>query len=86
MCFDFQRGRCNRGDSCRFSHDVDGRGGAPKPVGKRPIETKAGTVCSLFIGNLPYSATERSIEELFGKYGRVNNVTLPQNRESGQSR
>lgn len=22
ICFDFTKGRCNRGDSCRFSHDV----------------------------------------------------------------
>jgi len=25
-CYDFQAGRCNRGDSCRFSHDGDSGG------------------------------------------------------------
>ena len=27
-CYDFQAGRCTRGDSCRFSHDGGGGGGA----------------------------------------------------------
>jgi len=27
VCFDFQKGRCNRGDQCRFAHEGDGGGG-----------------------------------------------------------
>ena len=86
MCFDFQRGRCTRGDSCRFSHDADGRGSAPRAVGKRPLDTEAGKVCSLFVGNLPYDANEDSLRDVFGKYGEITNLTLPINRETGRSR
>lgn len=33
ICYDFQKGRCTRGDGCRFSHDDDGGGGsAPVPL------------------------------------------------------
>merc|ERR1719229_909947 len=28
-CYDFQEGRCNRGESCKFSHDGPGGGGRP---------------------------------------------------------
>ena len=86
MCFDFQRGRCTRGDSCRFSHDADGRGSPPRAVGKRPLDTEAGKVCSLFVGNLPYDANEDSLRDVFGKYGEITNLTLPINRETGRSR
>ena len=27
ICFDFQKGLCNRGEMCRFSHDISGQGG-----------------------------------------------------------
>ena len=30
-CFDWQAGRCNRGASCRFSHDCDGGAGEGPP-------------------------------------------------------
>ena len=33
------------------------------------------------IGNLPYTATEGMLEDVFGKYGRISNVTLGRNRE-----
>ena len=36
MCRDFQFGRCNRGDSCRFSHGDAGRGGGGGGRSERP--------------------------------------------------
>jgi len=37
-CYAFQRGECDRGNSCRFSHDVGGGGGGGGGRGgSRPI-------------------------------------------------
>jgi RNA recognition motif-containing protein len=30
VCYDWQKGRCNRGSSCRFSHSEDGSGGGDR--------------------------------------------------------
>ena len=40
----------------------------------------------LYIGNLPFSATDDEVREMFEKHGTVNEVTLIRNRESGQLR
>jgi RNA recognition motif-containing protein len=40
----------------------------------------------LFVGNLPYSATEDAIRQLFEAHGRVNKVSLINDRETGQPR
>ena len=33
VCYDFQRGRCNRGSSCRFSHEVASTTAAEEAAG-----------------------------------------------------
>ncbi|RYH15443.1 hypothetical protein EON65_31730 [archaeon] len=33
MCFQFQRGECDRGDACRFSHDTSGASAPPRGGG-----------------------------------------------------
>lgn len=38
ICFDFTRGTCNRGDSCRFSHELP-------PSGVIPPRPKTAGVC-----------------------------------------
>ena len=38
ICFDFTRGQCNRGDNCRFSHDLP-------PNGQIPPRPKTAGVC-----------------------------------------
>ncbi|ORY46328.1 hypothetical protein BCR33DRAFT_635130, partial [Rhizoclosmatium globosum] len=52
-----------------------------------PIQSKKGpttTECdSLFIGNLSANATEKSLKELFGKHGKVTEIRIPTDRESG---
>jgi RNA recognition motif-containing protein len=40
----------------------------------------------LYVGNLPYSATEQSVREAFGKCGNVDSVALITDRDTGQSK
>jgi len=40
----------------------------------------------LYVGNLPYSATEQSIREAFSKAGTVDSVSLITDRDTGQSK
>ena len=40
----------------------------------------------IYIGNLPFSATEGEIRELFGQYGAVESVSLPSDRDTGRPR
>jgi RNA recognition motif-containing protein len=41
---------------------------------------------SIYVGNLPYSATEDKIRELFSAYGTVDKVNLIKDRETGRMR
>ena len=41
---------------------------------------------SIYVGNLPYSATVEDIQELFSVYGSVERVNLITDRETGQLR
>ena len=41
---------------------------------------------TLFVGNLPFSATEEEIREAFGEYGEVKSVKIPMDRETGRPR
>lgn len=41
---------------------------------------------SLYVGNLPWSATEDQIRNLFSEYGTVNSVNLVTDRETGRAR
>ena len=40
----------------------------------------------LYVGNLPYSATENDIEQLFRQHGDVESVALPTDRDTGRPR
>jgi RNA recognition motif-containing protein len=40
----------------------------------------------LYIGNLPYSATEATLRELFAPLGEVTSVTIITDRDSGRSK
>ena len=40
----------------------------------------------LFVGNLPYTATEAALRELFSAVGSLSYVYLPTDRESGKPR
>jgi RNA recognition motif-containing protein len=41
---------------------------------------------NIYVGNLPFSATEDQIHEIFSAYGTVEKVSLITDRETGQSR
>ena len=40
----------------------------------------------LFIGNLPYTATEEELKEAFGQAGEVSTVKIVTDRQSGRSK
>lgn len=40
----------------------------------------------LYVGNLPFSATDDSVRELFSKHGTVEKVALITDRDTGQPR
>jgi len=40
----------------------------------------------LYVGNLPFSATEEEVRELFEKHGAVHSVRLISDRETGRPR
>lgn len=40
----------------------------------------------IYVGNLPYSATDRQLTQLFATYGDVSEVRIILDRDSGQSK
>ena len=40
----------------------------------------------IYVGNLPFTATEDQVRTLFGTHGAVTSVALPVDRESGRPR
>jgi RNA recognition motif-containing protein len=43
-------------------------------------------VKTIYVGNLPFSATEAQLRELFAQYGTVDAVRLITNRDTGRPR
>uniref|UniRef100_A0A7C4EL35 RNA-binding protein n=1 Tax=Fundidesulfovibrio putealis TaxID=270496 RepID=A0A7C4EL35_9BACT len=43
-------------------------------------------VTNIYVGNLPFSATEDQVRQLFETYGPVNSVKLINDRETGRPR
>jgi len=41
---------------------------------------------SIFVGNLPFSASDQQVEELFEQHGEVHSVRLINDRETGRPR
>lgn len=40
----------------------------------------------IYVGNLPFTATESQVKEMFGKHGNVQSVALINDRETGRPR
>lgn len=40
----------------------------------------------IYVGNLPFSATEADLRALFSQHGNVDSVSLPTDRETGRPR
>lgn len=43
-------------------------------------------MAKIYVGNLPFSATEEEIRKLFSAHGTVESVSLPTDRETGRPR
>lgn len=41
---------------------------------------------SIYVGNIPFKASEEELAELFGQYGSVSSVKLVTDRETGKKR
>jgi len=41
---------------------------------------------SIYVGNLPWSATEEDVRDAFANYGEVKSVKLVEDRETGRPR
>lgn len=41
---------------------------------------------NIYVGNLPYSATEEELRTAFGAYGEVSSVNVITDRDTGQSK
>lgn len=40
----------------------------------------------LYVGNLPYSASNAELEQLFGQFGKVTSAQVIQDRDTGRSK
>jgi RNA recognition motif-containing protein len=43
-------------------------------------------MAKIYVGNLPFTATDSDIRALFGQHGTVESVALPTDRETGRPR
>ena len=43
-------------------------------------------MAKIYVGNLPFSATEDQVRALFAEHGTVESITLPSDRETGRPR
>lgn len=43
-------------------------------------------MAKIYVGNLPFNATEDQVRELFAQHGTVESVALPSDRETGRPR
>jgi RNA recognition motif-containing protein len=43
-------------------------------------------MAKIYVGNLPFSASEADVRTLFSQHGTVENVSLPTDRETGRPR
>ncbi len=41
---------------------------------------------TIYVGNLPYKATEENLREVFAEYGVIKRVSVPADRETGRVR
>src|SRR6186713_485649 len=43
-------------------------------------------MAKIYVGNLPFTATEDQVRALFAEHGKVESVALPNDRETGRPR
>jgi RNA recognition motif-containing protein len=59
--------------------------GTASPAAVRFLSEKSG-MTTIYVGNLPFSATEQDIKVLFERHGKVDSVKLINDRETGKPR
>lgn len=52
----------------------------------REKEKEPGLAKRIYVGSLPYSATEAQLENLFGQYGQINEIYIVTDRYTGQAK
>jgi len=77
----------------RQLHDEEAQGVRPEDIGDPerlvpPDQPALGekTLKKLYVGNLPFTATDDEISTLFGQHGSVHSVALINDRETGRPR
>lgn len=49
-------------------------------------QSKAMSNTKMYVGNLPFSATEAELRDIFGQHGEVTDVSIMMDRDTGRSR
>ena len=52
----------------------------------RPQKKRDSSMSKIYVGNLPFSATEEAVRTLFAQHGTVESVSLINDRETGRPR
>ena len=73
-------GRCLPPTQSLANHQA----GFPCPF--RSLLSRVINVTKLYVGNLPFTATDESVRTLFSKHGTVETVALITDRETGRAR
>ena len=69
----------------RWSRGRDRAGWAPSIRSVIPVSKECASL-KLYVGNLPFNATETDLRELFGTFGTVTSASIVNDRETGRSR
>ena len=59
---------------------------APTSSASSVKETKSDNRKTLYVGNLPFKASEKDVEELFAKHGKVFEVRLLRDKRTGKKK
>ena len=91
---EFETPACAKAALVRNGQEIDGRpinvdlaiarGANPNARAKAFGDKISPASTTLFLGNLPWSATEDGLWEMFGDFGEIKSVRLPTDRESGK--
>ena len=52
----------------------------------RIVQKGDNATMNIYVGNLPFRATQGELEQLFGEYGAVDSAAVIMDRETGRSR
>ena len=65
-----------------------GAGGAlwVRAAGPHPVSFESEILMKIYVGNLPFSADEAQVRDLFAQHGQVDKATLINDRETGRPR